>query len=288
MRVRSDLAALGAVFLWGSLATLAALLSHLPPLLLTGIGLLIGALVSLPLAGFDLKRLKVSRTALAVGVYGLFGYHAALFAGLQNAPSVQANLVNYLWPLLIVVLAPFIIPGTKLTFKHVIAAITGFVGAGMAILSGAELVSGFAIGYVFAFVAAIFFSTYSLLSKRVEFQTTGVGTFGFVSGALAILAHLIFEPAATIQLSDWPLLIALGLGPLGGSFYLWVYALKTGNPQRVGLIAFLTPLISTTMLLLVTETPLSPLLVLSAVLIIAAAVFGSRGNQGVNNKAHVS
>lgn len=281
--MRSDLAALGAVILWGSLAALGASLSHIPPFLLTGIGLLIGGLVSLPLAKFDLRQLKVSKTALAVGVYGLFGYHAALFAGLQNAPSVQANLVNYLWPLLIVVLAPIFIPGTTLTLRHVLAALVGFIGAGLAILSGAELVSGFAIGYVFAFFAAIFWSTYSLLSNRVTFKTTAVGTFGFVSGALAIAAHLIFEPATTIALADWPLLIALGLGPLGGSFYLWAYALKNGSPQRVGLIAFLTPLISTTLLLVVTNTPLSPLLAVSAGLIFIAAFFGSRAKKQVNN-----
>ena len=281
--MRSDLAALGAVILWGSLAALGASLSHIPPLLLTGIGLLIGGLVSLPLAKFDLKRLRVSRSALLLGVYGLFGYHAALFAGLQNAPSVQANLVNYLWPLLIVVLAPIFIRGTTPTLRHVIAAVVGFIGAGLAILSVAELVSGFAIGYVFAFFAAIFWSTYSLLSNRVAFKTTAVGTFGFVSGALAIAAHLIFEPATTIQLADWPLLIALGLGPLGGSFYLWAYALKNGSPQRVGLIAFLTPLISTTLLLVVTDTPLSLLLVVSAGLIFIAAFFGSRAKKQVNN-----
>ena len=279
----SDLAALGAVILWGSLAALGASLSNIPPFLLTGIGLVIGGLVSLPLAKFDFKKLKVSWTALLVGVYGLFGYHAALFAGLQNAPSVQANLVNYLWPLLIVVLAPIFIRGTTLTLRHVIAAVVGFIGAGLAILSGAELVSGFAIGYVFAFFAAIFWSTYSLLSNRVAFKTTAVGTFGFVSGALAIAAHLIFEPATTIQLTDWPLLIALGLGPLGGSFYLWAYALKNGSPQRVGLIAFLTPLISTTLLLVVTDTPLSPLLAVSAGLIFIAAFFCSRAKKQVNN-----
>ena len=281
--MRSDLAALGAVILWGSLAALGASLSNIPPFLLTGIGLVIGGLVSLPLAKFDFKKLKVSWTALLVGVYGLFGYHAALFAGLQNAPSVQANLVNYLWPLLIVVLAPIFIRGTTLTLRHVLAALVGFIGAGLAILSGAELVSGFAIGYVFAFFAAIFWSTYSLLSNRVAFKTTAVGTFGFVSGALAIAAHLIFEPATTIQLTDWPLLIALGLGPLGGSFYLWAYALKNGSPQRVGLIAFLTPLISTTLLLVVTDTPLSPLLAVSAGLIFIAAFFGSRAKKQVNN-----
>ena len=273
--MRSDLAALGAVVLWGSLAALGVSLSHLPPFLLTGIGLLIGSLVSLPLSKFDLRELRVSKKALAVGVFGLFGYHAALFAGLQNAPSVQANLVNYLWPLLIVVLAPLFIKGTNLSASQVVAALVGFAGAALAILSGSELVSGFAFGYVFAFVAAIIWATYSLLSKRVAFRTAAVGTFGFVSGLMAISAHLLFEPRTQLALSDWPLLLLLGLGPLGLSFYLWDYALKTGNPQRIGLIAFLTPLISTALLLLVTGIPLSPLLAVAAVMIIAAALFGS-------------
>lgn len=281
--MRSDLAALGAVILWGSLAALGASLSNIPPFLLTGIGLIIGGLVSLPLAKFDFKKLKVSWTALLVGVYGLFGYHAALFAGLQNAPSVQANLVNYLWPLLIVVLAPLFIPGTNLTLRHVLAAIAGFVGAGLAILSGTELVSGFAIGYVFAFFAAIFWSTYSLLTKRITFRTEAVGTFALASGVLALLVHVIFEPATSIAPSDWVLLLAIGVGPMGASFYLWDYALKTGSPQRVGLIAFLTPLISTTLLLVVTGTPLSPLLAISAALIFTAAFVGSRTKKPVNN-----
>jgi drug/metabolite transporter (DMT)-like permease len=129
---------------------------------------------------------------------------------------------------------------------------------------------------VFAFVAAIIWATYSLLSKRVEFSTAGVGTFGLVSGLMAIAAHLLFEPQTQLALPDWPLLLLLGLGPLGLSFYLWDYALKTGNPQRIGLIAYLTPLISTALLLLVTGISLSPLLAIAAVMIIAAALFGSR------------
>jgi drug/metabolite transporter (DMT)-like permease len=281
--MRSDLAALGAVILWGSLATLGAALSNIPPFLLTGIGLIIGGLVSLPLAKFDIKKLRVSWPALLVGVYGLFGYHAALFAGLQNAPSVQANLVNYLWPLLIVVLTPLFIRGTNLTLRHITAAVAGFAGAGLAILSGTELVGGFAIGYVFAFIAAVVWSTYSLMTKRISFRTEAVGSFALVSGTLALLVHMVFEPAITIAASDWVLLIAIGVGPMGASFYLWDYALKTGSPQRVGLIAFLTPLISTTLLLIVTGTPLSPLLAISAALIFTAAFVGSRTTNPVNN-----
>ena len=43
--MRADLLALGAIVLWASLATLATLLSNIPPLLLTGIGLIIGSLI---------------------------------------------------------------------------------------------------------------------------------------------------------------------------------------------------------------------------------------------------
>lgn len=274
--MRSDLAAFGAVILWGSLAALGASLGHIPPFLLTGIGLLIGSLAALPVSRFDLKKLKATPRAIALGVFGLFGYHAALFAGLQNAPSVQANLVNYLWPLLIVVLAPLFLPGNPLTARHILAAIGGFIGAALAILSGAELVSGFAIGYLFALIAAFVWASYSLLSKRVVFNTSSVGLFAAIAGLLSLAMHFLFEPATSISSADWMMLAALGLGPLGASFFLWDYALKQGNPQRVGLIAFLTPLISTTLLLVTTNTPLSPLLALSAALVIGSAIIGSR------------
>ena len=277
--MRSDLAALAAVVMWASLATLAAILAHIPPLLLTGLGLLIGSVIALPLSGFNLKKIWPKPKVLLLGVYGLFGYHAALFAGLQNAPEVQANLVNYLWPLLIVILAPLIVKGTTLRPRHIFAAVTGFVGAAMAIVSGTQLTGGFEIGYVYALLAALIWSTYSLGIRAIgSFDVSAVGAFGLVAGALAIGAHLIFEPRVQITSADLLPLALLGLGALGASFYFWAYALQNGEPQRIGLIAFLTPVLSTVLLILWTGSQLSPLLLLSATLIFVAAWFGGRGN----------
>jgi drug/metabolite transporter (DMT)-like permease len=277
--VRSELAALGAVILWASLAALGSLLSNIPPFLLTGIGLLIGSLISLPLAGFQIRKLLVRPKVLLLGVYGLFGYHAALFAALQNAPVVQANLVNYLWPLLIVVLAPLFISSARLTLRKSLAALAGFCGAGLAILSGSQLTGGLEIGYLFGLLAALIWSTYSLGTKRIgDFPTAGVGLFGFSAGVLAIAAHLMFEDPVEITAADWPLLIALGLGALGGAFYLWDYALKRGDPQRIGLIAFLTPLLSTFALITVTGSQPSAMLVVAAALIVGGAWLGGREN----------
>jgi len=277
--VRSDLAALGAVILWASLATLGAALNHISPLLITGLSLIIGSFIALPLSRFKLKTMLVRPRIILLGIYGLFGYHAVLFAGLQQAPPVQANLVNYLWPLLIVVLAPLFFKELKLQFRHIAAAVVGFIGAALAILSGQQLTGGFSLGYLWAGLAAILWSTYSLGTKKIgNFPTPAIGLLALIAGALSLLAHLIWGSPAEISGYDWLWLLLLGLGPLGGSFFLWDYALKNGDPQRVGLIAFLTPLLSSVMLLVATGQPLSPLLALSAALILGAAAFGSRVN----------
>lgn len=285
--MKADLFTLGAIFLWASLASLATLLSDIPPFLLTGIGLVIGALVSLPSLRSGLTPWKIPLKTLLIGVYGLFGYHFMLFLALQTAPAVEANLVNYLWPLLIVLLSPIFTKSLSLNFRYVLAAISGFAGAVLAITSGG---SGFGfssmeVGYFFALAAAVIWATYSLATTKVpRFPTPAIGLFALASGVLAIGAHLLFEPAASIRTADWLLLLVLGVGPLGGAFYLWDAALKIGDPRRIGLLAFLTPLLSTALLLVVSGNSLSWQLLLATGLIVGGALLGPRSPSGSKNK----
>jgi drug/metabolite transporter (DMT)-like permease len=277
--MRADLLALGAIVLWASLATLATVLSNIPPLLLTGIGLVIGSLISLPLSGFKLSAWKIPVKTLAVGVYGLFGYHLMLFIALQTAPAVEANLLNYLWPLLIVILAPLFTKSLKLGARHIIAASAGFTGAAIAITSNGQagLSFDFETGYLFALAAAVIWATYSLTTTKLPaFPTSAIGLFGLVAGLLAIGAHFVLEEPATISASNWWLLILLGLGPLGASFYFWDAALKIGDPRRIGLLAFLTPLLSTALLVLVSGRVLSWQLAIATALIVGGALLGSK------------
>lgn len=269
------LAALLAVILWSSLATIATSIPQIPPHFMTGFGLMIGSLLAFPLSGFRLKKLKISWQQLRLGVYGLFGYHAALFLALQTAPKVQANLVNYLWPLLIVLLSPIYIKSLRLKSNVLIGSLLGFSGAALAIVSSGEVAGGFAIGYLFALIAAFVWATYSLGTRKFGgVPTASVGAFAFVAGLLAIALHYLLEPNVVPTPSDWLMLILLGLGPLGAAFYFWDYAIKKGNPQQIGLISFLTPLLSTMFLLIATGEELSILLALSAALIVAGAVIG--------------
>jgi drug/metabolite transporter (DMT)-like permease len=278
----ANLLALGAITLWASLAALGVSLAHVPPFLLTGLALLAGSMIALPLSRFDFRQWRVPPATLAVGVYGLFGYHFLLFMALQNAPPVQANLVNYLWPLGIVVMAPLFLPGMSLTSRHLFAALLGFGGAALAILGGRPAEPGaplWAWGYIPALMSAFIWASYSLLTKRVKpFPTSAIGTFALVSGLLALLCHVWMEPAVTLSGTDWALIGLLGLGPLGGSFFLWDAALKRGDARQIGVLSFLTPLLSTLVLLTMQGEMPSLSVGLAALMIVSAAVIATRSH----------
>ncbi len=276
----ANLLALGAIALWASLAALGVSLAHVPPFLLTGLGLLAGSVIALPLSRFDFRQWYVPPATLAIGVYGLFGFHFLLFMALQNAPPVQANLVNFLWPLGMVVMAPLFLPGMSLTPRHLLAALLGFGGAALAILGGRPTDPGaslWAWGYIPALMSAFIWSSYSLLTQRVKpFPTSAIGSFALVSGMLALLCHVWLEPAVSLSSTDWALIALLGLGPLGGSFFLWDAALKRGDARQIGVLSFITPLFSTLVLLsLRGETP-SLSVGLAALMIVSAAVIATR------------
>jgi len=271
--------ALAAIALWATLASLGTALTHVPPFLLTGAALVIGSVPSWPLVLRDRRAWRVPAGTLALGVYGLFGFHFLLFIALRHAPPVEANLVNYLWPLFIVVLAPVVLPGVRLRPVHVVAALLGFAGAAVAILGARRggAAAGEWWGFIPALGSALIWSTYSLGTRRVAaFPTSAVGLFGLVSGVLSLACHWVLEPAATLGLRDAGLLVLCGLGPLGAAFYFWDLALKRGDPRQIGILSYLTPLASTALLLALTGRPLTASIGWAAAMIITAALLGAR------------
>lgn len=265
--------ALGAIALWASLASLGVALKHVPPFLLTGLALVIGSVPAWPL----LRQWRVPPRTLALGIYGLFGYHFLLFIALRLAPPVEANLVNYLWPLFIVVLAPVFLPGLALRPAHVLAALAGFAGAAIAILGGGGASGAWSWGYLPALGAAFMWASYSLGTRRVAtFPTAAIGLFGLVSGLLSLACHAVLESPVDLSGRDWLLVAVMGLGPLGAAFFLWDKALKGGDARHIGILSYITPLASTALLMLVTGRPLTGSIALSAALIIGAAVLGTR------------
>jgi drug/metabolite transporter (DMT)-like permease len=273
MTARATRNALAAIALWGALATLSVRLRQVPPFLLVGVALCLGS-------AFGLRRVSWRRLrplTLLVGVYGLFAYHFCLFVGLRLAPPVEANLINYLWPLLIVVLSPVIVPRTSLGARHVAGALLGFSGAAL-LMTGGRLGfdPGGLAGYLLALAAAFIWSTYSLLSRRLGgFPTASIAAFCLASGALSLACHALLERPYAFQLADVPPLLLIGLGPMGAAFYLWDRALREGDPRAIGTLAYLTPLLSTLLLTAFGGGRLGPVSLASMALIVGGAVLGT-------------
>ena len=107
--------------------------------------------------------------AWIVGVGGLFGYHALYFLALRFAPPAEAGLLNYLWPLLIVLFSS-LLPGERLAPHHIVGALLGL--AGTVLLFAGNSSGGFAPGQVpgliAAFVAAFVWAAYSVMSRKLK------------------------------------------------------------------------------------------------------------------------
>jgi drug/metabolite transporter (DMT)-like permease len=66
------------------------------------------------------------------------------------------------------------------------------------------------------------------------------------------------------------------LGPLGAAFFLWDAALKRGDARHIGLLSFLTPLLSTLLLLAMRGERPSATVGIAAAMIVGGAVLGTR------------
>lgn len=257
---------------------LAVRLAGVPPFLLLGLSLGGAGLLALP----AWRAWRVAPTTLLLGVYGLFGFHLLLFLALRRAPAVEANLVNYLWPLLIVVLSPLLVPGIRLTSRHVLAVTLGLAGAALLISGGRWTFSSeYWQGYALAAGSAFIWATYSLLTRRVaNFPTAAVGLFCLVSGALALVCHATLEPRFVPSPAQGLLIGLLAIGPMGAAFFLWDAALKRGDPRTIGALAYLTPLGSTFCLLAAGVGTLTPIIGVATLLIVGGAALGARAARG--------
>ena len=290
---RATLQGLGAVLLWTSLASLTALAGPIPPFQMSAmtfaIGSAVGVLWSL-VRGQPLGSLMTIRPAsLALGIYGLLLFHVCYFIALRLAPVIEASLIIYLWPLLIVLfsgLLPSGLGGHGLGWLHIGGALLGLAGSAL-ILSGGILSDGGqwrafgdgqALGYLMAAAAAFVWASYSVASRLlrdVPSNAVTVNCAATATGALGL--HVIFETTVWPgSVAAWLAIVALGFGPVGLAFYLWDEGMKRGNMRLLGVASYATPLLSTLLLRSLGIGSASASLWLAALLITAGAVLGSR------------
>ena len=253
-RLKATGIGLSAVLMWATLGLFGAGSGNVPPFLLNA--LCFGTTAVLALIWLAARgRLSLLRQPLKVwafGTLGLFGFHFFYFTAIRNAPPVEANLINYTWPLLIVVFSAFL-PGERLRLHHVVGTLLGLAGAAL-LISGGEGFSfsdGSALGYAAAVTSSLFWSTYSVLSRRLgKVPTEAVAGFCLMTSLLSALCHVVLEPTIwPADMTEWGSVVALGLFPVGLAFFTWDIGVKRGDIQVLGAAAYSAPLLSTLLLI---------------------------------------
>ena len=273
-----------AVVMWGLLALLTTLTGSVPPVQLAALSFSVATLVAVAkwlLRGENvMAHLRQPLGAWALGTAGLFGYHFFYFMALRHAPPVEAGLIAYLWPLLIVLFSA-LLPGERLRWYHLMGALAGLAGAGLLITRGQGL-QGFqaehAFGYTMAIGCALTWSSYSVLNRRfTHVPTDAVGGFCAATALLAAVCHVAFERTVwPADSGEWLAVLGLGLLPVGLAFFTWDFGTKHGDIRVLGAAAYAAPLISTTLLIAFGKGHASWAVTAGCFLIVGGAVLAAK------------
>jgi drug/metabolite transporter (DMT)-like permease len=266
-----------AVLLWGTLATLTTLKGGgIPPFQSTAITFAVGgATIGIyAIATGRARAMLPTLPSFILGLYGLFVFHVLYFAALKFAPPAEAGLIASLWALLTVLLSG-VLPGVNLRFRHILGAVLGFSAAALLVWDKIGASTGYPdaiIGFSFAFGSAVVWATYSVASRLIAaVPSESVAPACFATAALALACNLTFEGWVAPSAGQWLAMIFLGFGPIGAAFMLWDIGMKHGNVAFLGVLGYVSPVISTTLLILLGFAQPTWALIASVALIVVAA-----------------
>lgn len=276
---------IGTLAVWSSFALVSAFASAFPPLQMVAMCFSIAGFLGwafYTLRG-EYPRLRgIPAWGWVHGVGGLLVYHVLLLTAFSSAPRTHVNLINYTWPLFLV-LASTVGRGRGGSALAIAGALIGFLGVAILIYSdgGREgfSVSSF-IGYAAAFFAAVCWAAYSYFGGRFsDVKTSALPVFFLATAAISFALHILTEVTVLdAPTSAWAAVVFLALGPLGLSFLLWDIAIKRGDVRLLGVLAYLTPVASTVLLVAAGRANPSPSLVLAACLVFLGGLVGLRSS----------
>lgn len=278
---RATMVGFSAVLMWSMLALLTIGTAPVPPLQLNAICFGLGGLIGLSwmLGGTGTGVLRgVNWKVYAFGTLGLFGYHFLYFTAFRWGPGAATGLIAYLWPLFIVLFSG-LLPGERLTARHVTGAVLAFAGVAVIIMTSTSGVGGVSYpALILAFLCALTWSCYSVISRRLgAVPTEAVTVFCLATSILSAVAHFWVEDTVwPATAAGWICILALGIGPVGLAFFTWDIGMKRGNIQTLGVASYAAPLLSTLALVLAGKAHASFMLLIAAVMVAGGAALAAR------------
>ena len=185
---------------------------------------------------------------LFVGM-GITLYMLLIYAAFHYSPPFEANTLNYLWPIFLMVFLS-IFQGIPLTLVKWGGLLLGF--AGCIILLGFRYgdsqFHGLTIGHISAVLAAIVWALYSCFAKQRDYPTAFMAPIFLISGVLSFIGHVLWEETVIPEFSIAFAIFIVGISRT--SYVLWDYAIRQGDRQFITSLSYFIPLVSTVLMIL--------------------------------------
>jgi len=207
----------------------------------------------------------------ALGFLGLFLYSALYYYGISVLSSQVACILNYLWPMMIVMFSCLILK-EPFTLRKIAAIVLSFAGVVViAVSSASSEAAGPFSGIAACVLAAAFYGLFSVLNKKYSYDQTIMMMISWLVVALGgLIAGLLTEQWVSIRLSDWITLGCLGMLVDALAYLLWAKALNDSpDSAKIANLAYLVPVLSVILSSVVLGEKMGTAVTLAFVLIIA-------------------
>ncbi len=213
----------------------------------------------------------------ALGLVGIFGYHAVYYLALDHAPLVEGAILTTTWSFWIVVFSS-LLARRRLSLPVLAVALAGLLGAGLVVSGGRSLQfdARFLPGYGLALCCGLIWSGFSVALSRLRPDRDYMPAFTVLAAACSAAVYAASSPAGLPPAGALLSALYLGLVPLGLSFTLWNRAVTTGNMTVIGYLSYLTPPLAVLLAALVRGASVTPQAVAGMALILVAAFIGRR------------
>ena len=181
-----------------------------------------------------------------LGFLGTYLYYILLYFGYAQAQGIEVLVLQYSWPIFIVILSIFILK-EKFTWKKLLTIIFGFIGVLLVMTKGNFTqihLENFWVD-ILVILAAIAFASFSALSKKVQFEPYTMITIFFLTATVASYISMILLSDFSLPSKETAIPIAInGIFINGYSYIFWIKALQESDASFVAPFVFLTPVIS--------------------------------------------
>ena len=195
--------------------------------------------------------------SIILGLLGTYLFYIFLYFGYANAKGIEVLIIQYCWPIFVIVLSIFILK-ERLNIRKVISIILGFLGVFLVFTKGKFTdihLDNFFVN-VIVLLAAFSFGLFSVLSKKIKVDSLPLVTIYYFVATIVSFISMIFLSEFKIPEPDvyLPILIN-GIFVNGISYIFWIGALKIGKASFVAPFVFLTPVIAIILLILIFNEP---------------------------------